>query len=169
MYPSKAAIDSMATSTYFKQALADMNSRWVNGEYTVGLSGNYEKIKSWVKLDFKGNLQAVSMLIESMPAAREAAINQWYNETHIPLIMKYSGVKKTVRYMRSTAASTDVNPSQLPKYITVYYYGTKEEQVNQESSVEWAAVQANMNTETIDDQLTTSAVIKIENVKTVIK
>jgi hypothetical protein len=71
--------------------------------------------------------------------------------------------------MRSTAASTDVNPSQLPKYITVYYYGTKEEQVNQESSVEWAAVQANMNTETIDDQLTTSAVIKIENVKTVIK
>jgi hypothetical protein len=169
MYPSKVSIDSLGTSTYFTQAITEMNTHWQNGEFTIYLSGNYDKIKSWVKEDYRGSLEAVTMVVVAMPVANEAAINKWYNETHIPLIMKYPGVKKVVRYWRTSAARTDANPSALPKFITMYYYGTKDEQTNQESSTEWAAVVNNMNTETIDDQMTTVNVVKLDLSKSFVK
>ena len=170
MYPSSAAVNSLGTNTYFLQAITEANAHWPSGEFTTFLAGTYEKIKSWVKEDYSGSLQAMTMeVIMTMPAANEGSINAWYSDTLIPLIMKYPGVKKAVRYWRPGAAGTDANPSALPKYITVYYYGTKDEQAQQDNSAEWAAVVQKQNTSTIDDQMTIDAVLKFDLVKSFVR
>jgi hypothetical protein len=169
IFPSKAAIDSLGTSTDFTQAVTEMNSHWPNGEFSIYISGNYEKIKSWVKENYHGDLQAVTMEAFDLLITSEVAVNTWYNDTHVPLIMKYPGVKKAVRYWRSTPASTDVNRCALPKYITIYYYGTKDELANQETSSEWAAVLEDMNKETLDDQMNIAGVLKLDLIKSFTK
>jgi hypothetical protein len=39
-------------------------------------------------------------------ASSDAAINTWYNGTHIPLLMQYPGLKKSVCYKNSAAGAT---------------------------------------------------------------
>jgi len=52
---------------------------------------------------------------------KDAKFNQWYNEVHIPLLMKYKGIKKVTRYKVLQA------PQEKPKYLAVYEYDNKED------------------------------------------
>jgi quinol monooxygenase YgiN len=50
----------------------------------------------------------------------DAKFNKWYNEVHIPMLMKYKGIKKVTRYK----IFDDKAPK--PKYLAIYEYDTKE-------------------------------------------
>jgi heme-degrading monooxygenase HmoA len=53
-------------------------------------------------------------------ARDEAAFNKWYNEVHIPMLLKYKGLKKVTRYK----VMGDVKDQ--AKYLAVYEYDTQE-------------------------------------------
>ncbi len=44
----------------------------------------------------------------------EARFNKWYNEVHIPMLMKYRGVKTVARYKVMNAKS--------PQFIAIYRF-----------------------------------------------
>ena len=46
----------------------------------------------------------------------EARFNKWYNEVHIPMIMKYKGVVKATRYQLAGEAKGQ------SKYLAIYEY-----------------------------------------------
>lgn len=51
----------------------------------------------------------------------EAKFNKWYDEVHIPMFMKFKGVKKVTRY-RLIGDNKD-----RPKYLAIYEFDTKED------------------------------------------
>jgi antibiotic biosynthesis monooxygenase (ABM) superfamily enzyme len=50
---------------------------------------------------------------------KDAKFNRWYNDVHIPMLMKYKGIKKVTRYK-----ILDAEPKKT-RYLAVYEYGTK--------------------------------------------
>ena len=50
----------------------------------------------------------------------DAKFNKWYNEVHIPMLLKYQGIKKVTRYKILD------EKQEKPRYIAVYEYDTKE-------------------------------------------
>lgn len=58
----------------------------------------------------------LNMVYTDCPAAKDAAFNKWYNEVHIPMLMKYAGLKKVTRYQRMGD-----NKDQA-RYLAVYEY-----------------------------------------------
>lgn len=48
----------------------------------------------------------------------EEKFNKWYNEVHIPMLMKFKGLKGVSRY-KSISES-----SQSPRYIAIYKFGS---------------------------------------------
>ena len=51
----------------------------------------------------------------------EERFNRWYDEVHVPMLMKFRGVKKASRYR-----STDDN-DKSPRYLAVYEFDSKED------------------------------------------
>jgi uncharacterized protein (TIGR02118 family) len=54
-------------------------------------------------------------------AKNDAKFNKWYNEVHIPMLMKYKGIKKVTRYKIID------EKADKPRYIAIYEYDTKGE------------------------------------------
>jgi antibiotic biosynthesis monooxygenase (ABM) superfamily enzyme len=54
-------------------------------------------------------------------AKNDARFNEWYNEVHIPLLMKYKGIKKVTRYKMLNGKT------KKPKYIAIYEFDTKQD------------------------------------------
>ena len=50
----------------------------------------------------------------------EASFNKWYNEVHIPMLLKYQGLKKVTRYKLMGEANDQA------KYLAVYEYDSQE-------------------------------------------
>jgi len=63
----------------------------------------------------------LSIVATTCPPEEETEFNKWYNEVHIPMLMKYKGIKKTTRYK---VMDTDKNK---PQYIAIYEYDSKED------------------------------------------
>ncbi len=63
----------------------------------------------------------LNMVCSECHAEKDARFNEWYNEVHIPMLMKYSGLKKVTRYRRM-----GINKDQA-KYLAVYEYDTRKE------------------------------------------
>jgi hypothetical protein len=150
-YNTQADLAGMNSSAAFDTANKELAAHWQNNEYSMSYGIRYEKIKSWVKADYTGDLKAVTIVGVEITAGTEDVVNNWYNNTHIPLIMKYPGVKKAVRYKKLDGGA---NTDSLPTYIAVYYYPTADDKANQGASAEWKAVLDNMATETADDNMT---------------
>jgi uncharacterized protein (TIGR02118 family) len=69
----------------------------------------------------------------------EARFNRWYNEVHIPMLMKYRGVKGVARYKVAGGNASK------PRYIAVYHFDNWQEFENYKKSAEFAAAMAEMN------------------------
>lgn len=54
-------------------------------------------------------------------AKNDLEFNKWYNEVHIPLLMKYKGIKKVTRYKILD------EKAKKPKYIAIYEFDTKKD------------------------------------------
>lgn len=160
-YKDSADWAGFKTSAPRDTANKELAAHWVNGEYTMTLAISYQKIKSWVKEEYTGDLKVVTIVGVEIPAEKEADVDEWYNNTHIPLIMKYPGIKKAVRYKKLAGG---VNADSLPTYLAVYYYPSATEQTGQGASAEWKAVLANMELETVDNNMTPPKVVRMNEI-----
>ena len=66
----------------------------------------------------------------------EEKFNKWYNEVHIPMIMKFKGISEVTRYKLPT------DSDEYPKYLTIYKYDSQEALKAFQTSPEMAAVMA---------------------------
>jgi hypothetical protein len=162
-YPTKTDFDSMPTSQPFDSADKELAAHWTNNEYTMALAISYSKIQSWVKTDYTGDYAAATVVGCEFTAGKEDAVDNWYNTTHIPLILKNAGVKKAVRFKKLAGG---VNADSLPTYLAIYYFPTKGAQDSLNSSPEWAKVTANMDSETVDNDMNVKKVLKISLIQT---
>jgi uncharacterized protein (TIGR02118 family) len=83
----------------------------------------------------------LAIVATECPPEMDANFNQWYNEVHIPMLMKYTGIKKVTRY-KAVAA-----PGVKPTYLAIYEYDTQESLNGQSASPEFkAAIEEMENT-----------------------
>ena len=68
----------------------------------------------------------------------DAKFNKWYDEVHIPMLMKYKGIRKVTRYKMIE------NKEKKPKYLAVYEFDTKEDLDNLPKGPEFKAAIAEM-------------------------
>ncbi|MBI2832508.1 MAG: EthD family reductase [Chloroflexi bacterium] len=61
--------------------------------------------------------------------------NKWYNETHIPMILKFKGVKKATRYK----IVGDNPEGKYPTYLAIYEFDSQKDVQDYEASPEHAA------------------------------
>ena len=64
---------------------------------------------------------------------KEEKFNKWYNETHIPMLLKFPGLKKVTRYKQMYEVE------EYPNYLTVYQFESKEAFEAYQASPELAA------------------------------
>jgi antibiotic biosynthesis monooxygenase (ABM) superfamily enzyme len=85
----------------------------------------------------------------------DAKFNKWYDEVHIPMLMKYRGIKKVTRYKMLE------DKEQKPKYLAVYEFDTKEDLDGLQKSAEFKAaieeMQETWKSEMFDIKWMTSA------------
>ena len=68
----------------------------------------------------------------------EARFNKWYNEVHIPMLMRYDGIKKVTRYKIID------EQGRKAKYLAIYEFDTKETLTALTNSPEFKAAIAEM-------------------------
>jgi len=69
----------------------------------------------------------------------EEKFNKWYDEVHIPLLMKFKGLKKVTRYKAA------YEPKDYPKYLTIYEFTSRKDFAAYEKSPELAAARQEMS------------------------
>lgn len=73
------------------------------------------------------------VLVDCQPSV-EAKYNKWYNEVHIPLIMKYSGIVGTTRYQLLKG------PEGQARYLTIYEFKDQQAMDDFPKSAEYKVV-----------------------------
>lgn len=68
------------------------------------------------------------------PPELDAEFNQWYNNVHLPMLMKFPGIKKATR------AVIDKPLGDLPQYLAIYEFDSREDFEEWLKSPELAAV-----------------------------
>jgi antibiotic biosynthesis monooxygenase (ABM) superfamily enzyme len=63
----------------------------------------------------------INIIVTECAPENDAKFNKWYNEVHIPMLMKYKGIKKVTRYR------VIGEEEQRPKFIAIYEYDTKDD------------------------------------------
>jgi antibiotic biosynthesis monooxygenase (ABM) superfamily enzyme len=64
----------------------------------------------------------LNIVATDCPPEVNAKFNKWYNEVHIPLLFKYKGLKKVIRYQLMAEGR-----GQGVKYLAIYEYDSKDE------------------------------------------
>lgn len=90
----------------------------------------------------------------------EAKFNKWYNEVHIPLILKFKGIKKAARYHQIG------ENKEYPTYLAIYEYESKEALAAHPDSPELAAALKEMNETWKDRMFEIKWMIPYESIKT---
>jgi uncharacterized protein (TIGR02118 family) len=67
----------------------------------------------------------------------EAKFNKWYNETHIPMLKQFKGLKRVARYK--------VTNLDKPQFLAVYHFDSIEDFKTYQASAELKAAIAEMN------------------------
>jgi len=67
----------------------------------------------------------------------DAQFNKWYDEVHIPMLMKYKGIKKVTRYKV-------IENEGKPRYLAVYEYDSRADYDGLSKSPEFQAAIAEM-------------------------
>jgi len=75
----------------------------------------------------------LSIVVTECPSDSAEKFNKWYNEVHIPMLMKYKGIKKAARYK-----VMDENKDKS-QFIAIYEYESKEDMAGLNSSPEFKA------------------------------
>jgi heme-degrading monooxygenase HmoA len=78
------------------------------------------------------NLAVLSIVVTACSADIEDKFNKWYNEVHIPMLLKYKGLKKSSRYRLMGE-----NQGQA-KYVAFYEFDNEQDKTNFQKSPEFA-------------------------------
>jgi uncharacterized protein (TIGR02118 family) len=80
----------------------------------------------------------LNIVATECPPKDDAKFNKWYNEVHIPLFLKYKGLKRVTRYRTIEA------PGAKPRYLAIYEVDTKEDLNGMFASPEFKAAREEM-------------------------
>ncbi len=80
----------------------------------------------------------INIITTQCQPADEARFNKWYNETHIPMLRKFKGVKGVARYKIIN------DKAEKPQYIAVYHFDSLKDFEDFGKSPELAAAIAEM-------------------------
>ena len=58
----------------------------------------------------------ISIVATDCPPECESKFNEWYNNVHIPMFLKFKGIKEVTRYKLATEAAGH------PKYLAIYEF-----------------------------------------------
>jgi len=76
----------------------------------------------------------VNIIVTQCQKKDEAAFNKWYNDVHIPMIIRGKGVKSVVRYQVAG------NDPQKSAFVAVYKFDSKQDmELNEKSADTMAA------------------------------
>ena len=75
--------------------------------------------------------------IQCQPEVEEK-FNRWYDEIHIPLLLKYKGIKGATRYKIIKESE------EYPTYLTIYNFESQKAYKEYETSPEFAAARKEM-------------------------
>ncbi len=81
----------------------------------------------------------INIVATECPHALEEKFNKWYNEVHIPMLMKFKGIKKVTRYKVMDDDKAKGN------YVAVYEYDSKEDLAALNNTPEFKAAIEEMN------------------------
>jgi hypothetical protein len=78
------------------------------------------------------NLAVLTIVATECPADIEDKFNEWYNEVHVPMLLKYKGLKKSSRYRLSGESENQA------RYLAFYEFENEQDQANLQTSPEFA-------------------------------
>ena len=79
------------------------------------------------------NLTVLTIVATECPADVEDKFNEWYNEVHIPMLLKHKALKKSSRYRLAGEA-----PDRA-RYLAFYEFESEQDHKDFEASPEFAA------------------------------
>jgi uncharacterized protein (TIGR02118 family) len=106
------------------------------------------------------NKPVINMVATECKLEDEEKFNKWYDEVHIPMIMKFKGVSEVTRY------KLPGNAGEYPKYLTIYTFDNADALKAFGTCPEMAAVQADMRETWKDGMFTIKWRVSYEPVKT---
>ena len=80
----------------------------------------------------------INMVATECQPEVEEKFNKWYDETHIPLLFKFKGMKRVTRYKVSEKTEG------FPTYLAIYEFETKQAYEDYTKSPELAAAREEM-------------------------
>jgi len=81
----------------------------------------------------------INIVATECPCALEPRFNKWYDEVHIPMLMKFKGIKKVTRY------KVPDNNKEKGSYLAIYEYDSKDDMAALNASPEFKAAIDEMN------------------------
>ena len=104
--------------------------------------------------------RVLNIVATECPPENDAKFNKWYDEVHIPMLMKYKGIKKVTRYKIID------EKADKPGYLAVYEFDTKEDLIRLNSSPELKAAIDEMQDTWKDEMFGLKWAISCEPLKT---
>jgi hypothetical protein len=104
-------------------------------------------------------MTALSIVATECRPQNDTQFNKWYNEVHLPLFMKYHGLKKAARFKK-------LDPDgPIPTYLAFYHYATQEDMNAISSSPEFGAAIKDMLDTWKDNEFETKWAASYEKIK----
>jgi hypothetical protein len=100
---------------------------------TKNITGSPERSYKMAKARF------INIVTTECSPEEEAQVNKWYNEVHIPMLLKYKALKKVARYQIPSDKKDKLN------YMAIYEYDSKDTMTACGSSPEFKAAIAEMD------------------------
>jgi uncharacterized protein (TIGR02118 family) len=67
------------------------------------------------------NKPIINIVTTQCQPHEEEKFNKWYNEVHVPMLLKFKGIKSAARYKLIS------EPSQLPRFIAIYKFDSQKD------------------------------------------
>jgi antibiotic biosynthesis monooxygenase (ABM) superfamily enzyme len=102
------------------------------------------------------NARIINVVATECAPENDAKFNKWYDEVHIPMFLKYKGLKKVTRYR---------NIDDKTRFLAIYEYDTKEDLNNLPNSPEFKAAIAEMQQTWKDNPIKITLATNYEPIK----
>lgn len=126
-YENWQAVEGYNNSPQRQAAVKDWNDNWAPKGARLAWRIYYQPIKSW-----PGGIQperpSVILLVGTeCEAGLDDEWNRWYNERHVPDLLKFKDMKKASRYHilnpdKPAAGVAAESAAQYPTYLTIYEF-----------------------------------------------
>ncbi len=82
--------------------------------------------------------RTLHIVLTECPPENDAKFNRWYNGVHIPMLMKYKGIKKVTRYKITEEKQAK------PRYLAMYEYANIKDLQGMDASPAFQAAREEM-------------------------